>query len=95
MGLSLIGTKARPDTEEDKARRRMINAVVEKASDMRALSGGSLNMLIHDNASDDVRQELVDMGVRVGAEVYIRQNTAAMNREDARLFFPLLQSLPK
>lgn len=82
--LSLIGTKARPDTEEEKARRRAINAVIEKAADMRGLSGGSLNMLVHDNASDEVRAELTEMGVRVGPQTYVRQNTAAMNRSDAR-----------
>jgi len=81
--LCLVGTKARPDTEEEKSRRQTINAAIEKATSMQSLSGG-LNMLVHDNASDEVRRELIEMGIRVGAEAYVRQNTASMIREDAR-----------
>lgn len=82
--LCLVGTKARPDTDEEKARRRAINTIVEQAVDMRDLSGGSLNMLVHDNASGEVRAELTEMGIRVGSQAHVRQNTAVMNRKDAR-----------
>lgn len=88
--LCLVGTKARPDTEDEKARRRAVNAAIEKAADMASLGGGSVNVLVHDNASDGVRRELIEMGIRVGAQAYVRQNTAVMLREDTR---PILAAI--
>ena len=38
-----------------------------------ALAEASLAVLIHPNAARDVRDDLVAMSVRVGAEVYVRQ----------------------
>jgi len=38
-----------------------------------ALAEAGLAMLIHPNAARDVRDDLVAMSVRVGAEVYVRQ----------------------
>jgi pimeloyl-ACP methyl ester carboxylesterase len=82
--LALIDTNARPDTEEQKARRQAINAAMLAADDIRTLGGSSLDYLVHRSAPQSVRTELTDMTVRVGAETYVRQNTAVAAREDLR-----------
>ncbi len=67
-GLALIGTKARPDTDEQAAQRRYINAAVLAASNLQALAKASLDRLVHPGTPKDIRRERLEMGVRVGAE---------------------------
>jgi pimeloyl-ACP methyl ester carboxylesterase len=88
--LALVDTNARADTEEQAARRRSINAVVLAAPDLRALGTASLGSLVHPTAPEDVRRELIEMTVRVGAETYVRQNLAVSAREDLR---PILATI--
>lgn len=87
-GLALVDTTARPDTEEQAARRRAINAAVLAAADLRTLGVSSLDYLVHPTAGEDVRRELVEMTVRVGAQTYVRQNQAVLAREDLRPILP-------
>jgi pimeloyl-ACP methyl ester carboxylesterase len=87
-GLALVDTSARPDTEEQAARRRAINAAVLAAADLRALGASSLDYLVHRPAGEDVRRELIEMTLRVGAETYVRQNLAVLAREDLRPILP-------
>src|ERR1019366_4359966 len=88
--LALVDTNAQPDTEEQKTRRRAINAAMLAAKDIRTLGGSSLDYLVHSSASESVRRELIDMTVRVGAETYVRQSEAVMARDDLR---PILSSI--
>jgi len=89
-GLALVDTNARPDTEEQAARRRATNAAVLAAPDLRALGAGSLDYLVHSTAGEDIRRELIEMTARVGAETYVRQNLAVTAREDLG---PILRSI--
>lgn len=88
--LALLDTNARPDTEEQKARRISINAAMLAARDIRSLGGSSLDYLVHPSAPASVRQELTEMTARVGVETYVRQNLAVAARADLR---PVLSTI--
>lgn len=82
--LALVDTNARPDTPQQTAQRERTNAYVAAATDMRALSAGSLGALVHADAPQDVRDEIVGMSDRVTNTDYVRQNRAVMARGDLR-----------
>ncbi len=86
--LALVDTNARPDTFGRKASRRLANLVVGMTSDFRRAAERSLRSLVHPSTPEDVRAELVEMSVRVGARTYIRQNRAVSARNDLRDFLP-------
>jgi pimeloyl-ACP methyl ester carboxylesterase len=86
--LALVDTLVRPDTVGQKLLRRLSNVVVGMAGDSRWLSERSLGLLVHPSASQDVCTELVEMGLRVGARNYIRQNRAVIARSDLREVLP-------
>jgi len=90
-GLALVDTNARPDTQEQAAYRRRVNEVVLAAPDMRPLGEASLRGLVHESAPEDVRRELVEMTVRVGAQAYVRQNLAVTVRPDLRPVLPTIE----
>jgi pimeloyl-ACP methyl ester carboxylesterase len=84
-GLALVDTsahRARPVGEEGAARFHEKNAAAFAVADMRALALSSLAGLVHPDAPQDVRDELVEMMVRVGAATYARQYLAVAERED-------------
>ncbi|WP_375390644.1 alpha/beta fold hydrolase [uncultured Sphingomonas sp.] len=81
--LSLFDTNARPDTPEQSAGRRAAVAALDKAP-MATLSRLSLPQLVADDASDEVRDAVVAMGVRVGKDAYARQQAANIARSDSR-----------
>ena len=82
--LALVDTNARPDTLAQKVYRRAANLAVRALGDFQILAERSLPSLIHPDAPQDVRDELVEMSVRVGPEVYVRQNRAVAARKDLR-----------
>jgi len=82
--LALVDTSARPDRVGQKVYRGLSNLVVGLTGDFRRLAERSLPSLIHPQAPQDVRDDLVEMSVRVGAKVYVRQNRAVTAREDLR-----------
>ena len=82
VGLALVDTNALPDTEEQAARRRAVNEAIRSGSG--ATGGSSLDYLVHPTAGESVRRELTEMGLRVGAETYVRQNEAVLARQDLR-----------
>jgi pimeloyl-ACP methyl ester carboxylesterase len=82
--LALVDTSARPDAIARKAYRHLANLVVATTGNFARLSERSVGSLIHPSAPHDVRAELADMGARVGATTYIRQNRAIAARTDLR-----------
>jgi pimeloyl-ACP methyl ester carboxylesterase len=83
--LALINTRARPDTAEVTARRQ--------DQMVRAAGGGFHGVLdemfpdlVHPSRHGDaaLRQLIHDMGDDVGAEAFIRQQTAIIGRPDSR-----------
>ena len=82
--LALVDTSARLDTWGRKMFRHLINIVVGTSGDFKRLAERSLASLVHPSTSEDVRDELVAMSVRVGSGAYIRQNRAVIGRDDLR-----------
>jgi pimeloyl-ACP methyl ester carboxylesterase len=82
--LALIDTNALPDTLGRKLYRHLANLVVGTTRDFRRQAERGLGALVHPDASKDVRAELVEMSVRVGARAYVRQNRAVIRRSDLR-----------
>jgi pimeloyl-ACP methyl ester carboxylesterase len=87
--LALIDTNARPDALARKAYRYLAN-LVAITGDFERLSERSVKSLVHPSTPNDVRAELAEMGARVGAKTYIRQNGAVAARTDLR---PVLKSI--
>ena len=86
--LALVDTTAQPDSFGRKAYRLLANLVAGTSRDYRRLAERSLNLLVHASTAADVRDEIVEMSVRVGARTYVRQNTAVLMRGDLRRVLP-------
>jgi pimeloyl-ACP methyl ester carboxylesterase len=86
--LALIDTNARPDTIMRKTIRRLSNIAAATTSDFGKLSERSVKSLIHPSAPEEIRTELAEMGARVGARIYRRQNIAVAARKDMRPILP-------
>ena len=86
--LALIDTNALPDTFGRRAYRHLANLVVGTTKDFRRHAERSLASLVHPGAPEDVRAELVEMSMRVGARAYVRQNRAVIARGDLRRLLP-------
>ena len=87
--LALLDTSARPDTPEATKTREDAIATVAKVP-YEKLAWSSLARLVAPDASDAVKQAVVDMAVRVGPETYVRQQKAIMARPDSR---PMLANI--
>lgn len=87
--LALLDTNARPDTTEATETRRQAIALV-KAGRFPSVVAASLPRLIHPARLDDRELTLAirQQGERVGAEAYIRQQTAIIARPDSRPGLP-------
>jgi pimeloyl-ACP methyl ester carboxylesterase len=83
--LALINTQARPDTPEASERRRGQMARA-KAGEFRAVLDELFTGFVHPSRQDDaaLRQLVRDMGDDVGAEAFVRQQTAVIGRVDSR-----------
>ncbi len=70
QALALVDTsahRARPISEDGSLRFHQNNAAILAGLEMRAFAERSLAGMVHQNASPQVRDELVEMMVRVGA----------------------------
>jgi pimeloyl-ACP methyl ester carboxylesterase len=83
--LALINTQARADTPEATARRRGQMARAQ-AGEFRAVLDELFPGFVHPSRRDDaaLRKLVYDMGDDVGAEAFVRQQTAVMGRADSR-----------
>jgi pimeloyl-ACP methyl ester carboxylesterase len=93
-GLALVDTSAhrpRPVSEAGATRFHQVNAAALADMDMRTLARSSLRGLVHSNAPQDVRDDLVEMMVRVGAATYARQYLAMTEREDQQRILPTIR----
>jgi pimeloyl-ACP methyl ester carboxylesterase len=83
--LALINTQARPDTPEATARRRSQIART-KSGDYHAVLGELFAGFVHPSRLEDpaLRQLVHDMGDDIGAEAFVRQQTAMISRPDSR-----------
>ena len=74
--------------EGKKTYRHLANLVVATTGDFEQLSRRNVGALVHPSAPEDVRAELAEMGARVGAKTYRRQNRAVAIRKDLRSILP-------
>jgi pimeloyl-ACP methyl ester carboxylesterase len=83
--LALINTQARPDTPEATERRR---GQIERAQagDYRALLDELFAGFVHPSRRGDaaLRSLVQDMGDDIGADAFVRQQTAVIGRADSR-----------
>ena len=87
--LALCDTSARADTAEQTAGRETAIAAVDKY-DFAALARMGLGQLVAPGADAAVRDAVVAMSVRVGPDIYVRQQRAIMARPDSRALLPTI-----
>jgi pimeloyl-ACP methyl ester carboxylesterase len=83
--LALINTQARPDTPETSERRRGQIARA-KAGEFHAILDELFPLFVHPSRRDnaDLRKLIHDMGDDLGADAFVRQQTAVIGRADSR-----------
>jgi pimeloyl-ACP methyl ester carboxylesterase len=83
--LALINTQARPDTPEATARRRSQIARAQ-AGEYHAVLDDLFSGFVHPSRREDasLRQLVHDMGDDIGADAFVRQQTAIISRADSR-----------
>ena len=84
-GLALLDTSARPDTPEQKGRRKNLMALCRQQK-FNEVVEMLLSVLIHSDRQQDLdlRRRVIDMAARTGSEIFLRQQCAIMNRIDQR-----------
>lgn len=88
--LALVDTNAAPDTLEQTAHRRLVNAAVLASGDLVGLSKPAIRAMVSRDADASIHRELEEMTGRVGAETYVRQNEAVSRRDDLRPVLPTI-----
>jgi pimeloyl-ACP methyl ester carboxylesterase len=83
--LALINTQARPDTPEATARRRGQIARAQ-GNEYHAVLDDLFPGFVHPSRRDnaELRQLVHDMGDDIGADAFVRQQTAVIGRADSR-----------
>jgi len=83
--LALLDTNARPDSEEQSDRRRFLIELTRK-KDFKKVPHLLYPGFVHEKREDDetLKSIVVDMAMETGPEAFIRQQTALINRIDAR-----------
>ncbi|MDG5493722.1 alpha/beta fold hydrolase [Niveispirillum sp. BGYR6] len=92
LGLCLVDTTARPDTDEQRER-RMALIKLAKMGKFKGVTPRLLPALIHpDRANDpDVAGVVLEMAERVGRDAFLRQQSAILGRIDSRPFLDTIQ----
>lgn len=90
--LCLMDTKAAPDSPEVTARRRGLLQLAEKGQ-FKGVTPKLLPLLIHERRLGDaaLTADLMAQAERIGREGFRRQQTAIMNRPDARPWLPAIR----
>lgn len=88
--IAFLDTSARPDTPEQTQARRAGNARIAAGEDYEAMTRAGREWLIHPDAPDAVAEGLVAMALRVGPEMYMRQQEAIIARPDSRPLLPTI-----
>ena len=85
LGLCLVDTSARPDTDEQRTRRKALLKLAQSGK-FRGVTPRLLPTLIHPDFADDptVAGVVMAMAERVGRDAFLRQQTAILDRADSR-----------
>jgi len=91
LKLALVNTSARPDTEDGRAKRLQLMDIAQRGG-FDKLPSQILSGQLHpaNFANDTIREIALGMAGRVGAEGFVRQQTAIMSRPDSR---PILRAI--
>ena len=91
LKLCLLDTSARPDTDEQSTKRRLLLAM-SKAGQFKGVTPRLLPLLIHPDRLEDkeLTHTIMTMAERMGRDVFHNQQTAILNRIDSR---PLLKDI--
>jgi len=83
--LCLLDTTAKPDTPEQKERRKLL-LVMSRSGKFKGVTPRLLPMLIHPSRMEDkeLTGTIIAMAEKVGREAFQRQQKAIMNRIDSR-----------
>lgn len=89
LGLALLDTSARPDSEEQVRRRRAL-IELSRAGRFKGVTPRLLPLLVHPDRLEDssVTDVVFGMAERVGRDAFERQQTAILNRPDSRPDLP-------
>jgi pimeloyl-ACP methyl ester carboxylesterase len=86
--LALLDTSARPDTPEQTERRQGLLAL-SRQGQFKGVTPRLLPLLVHASRQQGpVAEDVMAMAERVGAEAFLRQQTAIMGRPDSRPLLP-------
>ncbi len=87
--LALLDTTARPDTDEQKERRRALMHMARQGR-FKGVTPRLLPLLIHPDRLEDKSVTLVvmEMATRTGREAFLAQQNAILTRIDSRPFLP-------
>lgn len=85
--LCLLDTSARPDTDEQRERRRLLLIMAQRGQ-FKGVTPRLLPMLIHPDRLQDIEltDTIVGMAERMGRDAFRNQQAAIMNRIDSRPF---------
>jgi pimeloyl-ACP methyl ester carboxylesterase len=91
LALALLDTTARPDSEDQTARRRGLIELAKKGK-FKGVTRQLMPMLIHADRLNEtaLTGEVMAMAERIGRAAFLRQQTAIMTRPDSR---PLLAQI--
>jgi pimeloyl-ACP methyl ester carboxylesterase len=89
LRLALFDTSARPDTADQRSRRRGLIALAEKGK-FKGVTPRLLPLLIHPDrlADKPLTDAVMGMAERIGKPAFLRQQAAIMGRPDSRLYLP-------
>jgi len=89
LRLALLDTSARPDTDEQRSRRRGLIELAQKGQ-FKGVTPRLLPQLIHPARQQDAALTATVMGMaeRVGPDAFLRQQKAIMGRVDSRPDLP-------
>ncbi len=89
LQLALLDTSARPDSEEQAARRRGLMELAEKGN-FRGVTPRLLPLFIHPDRQTDtgLATAVMTMASRVGKDAFLRQQRAILGRPDSRTDLP-------
>jgi len=91
-GLALLGTNARPESDDMRALREAAIALFEQGRVLEVIEPNVAMAFHPDQARDPALvRAYLDFVLAAGAPVLVRQNRAVMGRPDARIHLPLLR----
>jgi len=91
LALALLDTTARPDSDDQTARRRGLIELAKKGK-FKGVTRQLMPMLVHADRLNEtaLTGEVMAMAERIGRDAFLRQQTAIMTRSDSR---PLLAQI--